>query len=150
MLLAMDTVINGMNMTAWGMIMGGGIGAVAMLILMVRKLICCNTEIEATVVSHKMLHVSGNAPEEIRKAPPSSVPGAIYSYTYEGQTYTTAPMMNSDGGCDPVGTVRTLKINPKKPSECRRSGASIVPGYVLLIVICALIVFGGIWKLNGL
>ena len=116
-----DLRINGINITAWMLMIAGGIAAVAGAVLTIRKRIGCTELVEAEVLEHQTMYHSGTfrrvGSHGIHVTSPGGQrPGAVYTYSYGGMTYRTYPVINANG-CDPIGTKRTLKINPKNPEK---------------------------------
>lgn len=149
-MLAMDTIINGLNVTGVMLMVFGVGGMLVWPVIALRKTKRCSAEVEATVTSYTTLHSSGHhapgtAPNHVEY---DSMQAAIFSYTYEGNTYTSGPEVNTNGICDPLGTVRTFRINPNNPQEYIASKKGNRATNIFMMIIFAIVAVVGFVKLK--
>ncbi|MBR5362312.1 MAG: DUF3592 domain-containing protein [Oscillospiraceae bacterium] len=149
-MLAMDTIINGLNVTGVMLMVFGVGGMLVWPVIALRKTKRCSAEVEATVTSYTTLHSSGHhapgtAPNHVEY---DSMQAAIFSYTYEGNTYTSGPEVNTNGICDPIGTVRTFRVNPENPQEYIASKKRNRASNIFMMIIFAIVAVVGVVKLK--
>lgn len=149
-MLAMDTIINGLNVTGVMLMVFGVGGMLVWPVIALRKTKRCSAEVEATVTSYTTLHSSGHhapgtAPNHVEY---DSMQAAIFSYTYEGNTYTSGPEVNTNGICDPLGTVRTFRVNPENPQEYIASKKRNRVSNIFMMIIFAIVAVVGFVKLK--
>lgn len=149
-MLAMDTIINGLNVTGVMLMVFGVGGMLVWPVIALRKSKRCSAEVEATVTSYTTLHSSGHndTGEPPHHVKGESLPAAVFSYTYEGNTYTSKPELNSDGTCDPIGTVRTFRVNPENPQEYIASKKRNRASNIFMMIIFAIVAVVGFVKLK--
>ena len=148
-MLAMDTIINGLNVTGVMLMVFGVGGMLVWPVIALRKTKRCSAEVEATVTSYTTLHSSGHhkpgtAPHHVEY---DAMQAAVFSYTYAGNTYTSGPEVNTNGTCDPIGTVRTFRVNPDNPQEYISSKKGNRASNIFMMIIFAIVAVIGLIKL---